>query len=176
LSELTPEAAERTRKRFEDKIDTTVSPETIEYLESLVGKIALMPDDEVRRVIDFNKCKECHLPHIRPPDPPHTLREKVHTHVYASNCIIQAINKHRNSPDRGRKGYRQGKDYSEHLYFYFISAEANRDLSFYPVSMTDNSMHNGFFKTLLPVEVIDVYKLIFDADDIKDARFEKITF
>ncbi len=43
-------------------------------------------------------------------------------------------------------------------------------------SMTDNSMHNGFFKTLLPVEVIDVYKLIFDADDIKDARFEKITF
>ena len=176
LSELTPEAAERTRKRFEDKINSTASPETIEYLESLVGKIALMPDDEVRRVNNFDKCKECNLPHIRHPKPPHTFRKKVHEHVYASNCIIQAINKHRNSPDRGKKWYGQGREYSEHLYFYLISAEANRDLLFEKAGLTDNCINDGFFKTLLPVKVIDVYKLIFVGDDIKDAKFERIAF
>jgi hypothetical protein len=176
LSKVTSDAAERTIGRFKTKIKRDASPATIEYVKSLVGKIALMPDEEVREVIDYDLCKECHLPHIRHPESPHDLREKVHKHVYASNCIIQAINKHRNSPDRGRsKWYGQGKDYSEHLYFYFISAEANRDLSFYPVGMTDDCTNDGFFKTLLPVEVTHVYKLIFVGDDIKDAKFEEIT-
>jgi hypothetical protein len=84
-------------------------------------------------------------------------------------------NKHRNSPDRGDKWYGQGKYYSEHLYFYLISAEANKDLLFEKAGLTDNCVNDGFFKTLLPVEVIHCYKLIFVGDDIKDAKFEKIT-
>ena len=159
--------------RFTAEHKREPSPTAMKYMKSLVGEKPLLPDTVVRYLIDLDRNKESNLPHIRNPTT-HAFRETVNTHVYASNCLFQAINKHRYSPDRGDKWYGRGREYSDHLYLNFITAQANKDLLFRECSLGTDCPNDGFFKTLFPVRVSHCYKVTFVGDDIKAARFDRI--
>ena len=159
--------------RFTAKYNRRPSTAAMQYMKSQVGEKPLLPDTVVRFLIDYKKNKESNLPHIKNPKT-NTFRETVNTHVYASDCLFQAINKHRYSPDRGDKWYGQGRDYSEHLYLNFITAQDNKKLLFSPCSLEPGCPNDGFFKTLFPVRINRCYKVTFVGDDIKNATFDRI--
>ena len=99
----------------------------------------------------------------------------MHPYVYANDSFMKAINKQINSSERSR-WYGRGAEYDEHLFLSLITAQANKDLLFKPISFSSNcaQSHEGFFKTIFPVEIRHCYKMTFSGNDIKDATFDKV--